>query len=167
MTGSAAEAWVALNLEAALVDVVVRVHDDGSTDGMHDLDLVHDGRVFGGCEVTAAADEATIEFWNLANGRRQDRWTERNLVGGWSITARPAARVNELRRELPEILRYLERHGVSKVDAEWGTETHASRLRSLGVVDAHQNPTDFPGSIYFDGRAAVRATGRRRTQLRR
>lgn len=95
---------MALNLEAALLGVVVRVHDDGSKDGMHDLDLVRDGRIFGCCEVTSAADEATIEFWNVANGGRQGRWTEPDLVGGWSIAARPTARINKLRTALPEIL---------------------------------------------------------------
>ncbi|MCW3159567.1 hypothetical protein [Micropruina sonneratiae] len=139
---------MALNLEAALVGVVVRVHDDGSKDGMHDLDLVRDGRIFGCCEVTSAADEATIEFWNVANGGRQGRWTEPDLVGGWSIAARPTARVNKLRTALPEILRDMERNGVCEVD-EWGREAHASRLRSLGVVEAHQGPTTFPGSIYL------------------
>lgn len=148
MTGSGAEVWVALNLEAALLGVVVRVHDDGSKDGMHDLDLVRDGRIFGCCEVTSAADEATIEFWNVANGGRQGRWTEPDLVGGWSIAARPTARINKLRTALPEILRDMERNGVCEVD-EWGREAHASRLRSLGVVEAHQGPTTFPGSIYL------------------
>lgn len=140
---------MALNIEAALPGVAVRVNDDGSRNAMHDLDLYREGRVFGACEVTAAADEAAIEFWNIANGRRSDRWTEPGLVGGWLVGARGGARFNRLRQDLPDILRALEQNGIDEVRAEWGPPPFSSRLHDLGVDEVHQNGTDFPGSIYL------------------
>ena len=139
------EAWVALNIEAALPGVGVRVHDDGTKNAMHDLDLCWGGRVFGACEVTAAADRSAIEFWNVANGRRHDRWTEPGLVGGWLVAARVGARFNRLRRELPDILRALEQAGIDGIRAQRGPRPYSSRLCDFGVDEVHQNGDRLPG----------------------
>lgn len=155
------EAWAALNIEAALPGVAVHVNDDGSMNAMHDLDFYREGRVFGACEVTAAADEAAIEFWNIANGPRSDGWTEPGLVGSWLIRARPGARINRLRQELPAILRALEQNGIDEVRAEWGPRHFSSRLHDLGVDEVYQFRTDNPGSICLtldelpDGRGGI------------
>lgn len=134
------ETWVKGLIEAALQGVTVEPHDDGSRSSMHDLNLARDGVVFGACEVTAAADQKAVETWNIANGDGE-RWIEEGLVGGWMLTLRPGCSIKTLRRKAPGLLRRLE-DNPHDTDAKNG-------LRRLGVLDAHQGGTSFPGSVYL------------------
>jgi hypothetical protein len=117
---------------------------------MHDLDIRYgDGRL-GAVEVTAAADQDAIEFWNLICGG-EDRWVVPDLVGGWTVSAWPTARANRLQGELPAWLRTLERGGIAEVRV--GSTDHEfdpilSMASDLGIVHAQQGPTSYPGSIY-------------------
>ena len=52
--------------EALGVEVVQ--HDDGSRDGMHDLDILRADRR-DAAEVTAAADAESIQLWKLVTDR--------------------------------------------------------------------------------------------------
>ena len=132
------ERWVAACIEAALPRVAVKPNDDGSRPGMYDLDLLRDGTSFGACEVTAAADAASIELWNLVNGR-SERWVETGLLGGWNVSVTPACRAKRLQKELPGILRVIETDEAGS----WGDDT-AERLDDLGVVSAHRGATNSP-----------------------
>lgn len=134
---------------AAATGLQVVQHDDGSADGMHDLDLFKGQRRIGAIEVTAAADSEPIALWNLMNGRG-DRWIEPDLQGAWVITLRPDARANKVRMELPGVLSELEQLGVTRVEGSHGRDHALSvRLADLGVASAEQYDTNFPGSIYI------------------
>lgn len=134
-----AEKWVATCIEQALPGVSVSLHDDGSRDSMYDLDLSRGGHRFGACEVTAAADSTTIEFWSVLN-RTDGRWIDPLLQGGWALTVDPAAKVKDLKRDLPSVLRSLEGNP--------NDPAAQAKLKSLGIQDACQGGTSFPGSIY-------------------
>ena len=82
------EQWAHDVMTRALGTAVIQ-HDDGSHDGMHDLDIVGDGRREA-VEVTSAADGEAITLWNLINGS-DERWIEPDLVGGWTVSLRPTA----------------------------------------------------------------------------
>lgn len=140
------ERFAAACIQAALPGVQVEQHDDGSKPSMHDLALVRDGHVFAAVEVTAAADQASIELWNLVNGTNA-RWIERSLAGGWMVGLLPHARAKDLRRQLPRLLGELEALGIDHLRrASPGLQKTAHALR---VSSATQGGTDFPGSIYL------------------
>jgi hypothetical protein len=141
------EEWARRCVRLALGRVHVSHHDDGSSPGMHDIEIVHpDGRR-GAVEVTAAADRESIELWNLINGG--GRWVEPNLVGGWVVSLSPQARAKPLRAELPALLRTLEHAGVHQVRPEmWGDVPFHEATRSLGISHLSQGETAYPGSIY-------------------
>lgn len=134
-----AEKWVAECIERALPGVTVSLHDDGTRNSMYDLNLARDGAVFGACEVTAAADQQCIEFWNVLN-KNNGRWQEPTIQGGWGLEVEPSAKVRDLKRRLPTLLRTLE-SSPDDIDAH-------QDLKALGVKFAHRGGTDFPGSIY-------------------
>jgi len=153
------EQWVGACIEAALAGVKVEQHDDGSRPSMYDLDLMRGGEPFGACEVTAAADAESIELWNIINGG-DERWIAPNLLGGWMVTVTPRCRAKRLMRELPRILRTMER-------VEAGPEREDAIERLFGLEIAHRSGTDFPGSIYVTLQrsseligGAVESTGR-------
>lgn len=147
------ELWVAAILEAALAGAKVEQHDDGSRPSMYDLDLVRAGQPFGACEITAAADAESIELWNIINGGGE-RWIERDLLGGWIVTVTPRCRAKRLMKELPGLLRTVER-----VDAGPEREDAIERLHGLEVVSADRSGTDFPGSIYITLQRSSERTG--------
>lgn len=134
----AEEVWVAQCIETALPGVAVVQYDDGSTDGMYDLQLRSSGSSFAACEVTAAADPEAIELWNLVNGN--GRWIEPSLSGGWLLSLTPKCRARTLRREAPRLLEVLEADPF-----DWDTR---DQLAAIGVHDAHRAATSFPGCIY-------------------
>ncbi|MFE6182886.1 hypothetical protein ACFQ6U_00335 [Streptomyces sp. NPDC056465] len=142
------EQWVRACLQQALPDVDVRLHDDGSRPGMHDFDLVREGRKFAAVEVTAAADAVSLELWKLINGG--DRWVREELAGGWMVALEPTARAKRLRSELPKLLARLEAMGIPQLSEAHGpTEDLVEQAERFGVVSAYQSPsTEFPGSIY-------------------
>jgi hypothetical protein len=141
------EHW-AREIIAHALRVPVVQHDDGTVDGMHDLDVVYPDRPCAAVEVTTAADGESIALWNLLNGG--GRWIEPTLSGGWTVSLLPTARAKRVRKELPPLLEMLERSGIK--------EFHLGHFRAdpalvqlagdLGVSDLYQSDTNFPGSIY-------------------
>lgn len=143
------EDW-AKALIAATLGLEVVQHDDGSADGMHDLDVYDGPARVAAVEVTAAADGQVIALWKLVNPPGE-RWIEPALAGGWMITLRTDARAKQLRRDLPELLTTLETEGTRAIGIDYlhpGNPLR-ERLEALGVVSLDQNDTDFPGSIYL------------------
>lgn len=128
--------------------VPVVQYDDGSRPSMHDLTILRSDSVRAAAEVTGAVDRAATELWNIAY--RDGRWIEESLTGGWSVHIDPEAprpRGRNLRRDLPRLLRALENAGVVSYPAF--EAAHVKRLaKELGVTDARQGDTDYPGSIY-------------------
>lgn len=141
------EEWARAIISKALAAQVVQ-HDDGSKPRMHDLDILYADGQAAAVEVTAAADPAAIELWNLMNGRGQ-RWVVPDLQGGWMVQLDLAARANELWRHLPVLLQRLERLGVSQMYAERNGSPLAALARRVGIHHASQGPTAYPGSIYI------------------
>lgn len=142
------ELWAAGCVQAALPDVTVGQHDDNTTPSAHDLDLsVSGGRTFGAMEITTAADPEIIESWKLLNGR-DERWVVPELVGGWWVHIRPAARVKRLLQDLPGLLQALEKDGITTIPRPAERHEPNAKADELGVVSARQSSTDFPGSVY-------------------
>lgn len=128
--------------------IPVEQHDDGSRPGMHDLDIVYDDVTRAAVEVTAAADAASIELWNLMNGAHR-RWQVEGLKGGWMVSLDPLARANRLRNELPSLLMQLERLEIRQLRPRRHRDGPFDAVgRDLGIVHASQGDTDYPGSIY-------------------
>lgn len=153
------EEWARMMVGRCLEADVVQ-HDDGSIEGMHDLDIVYSDGSTAAAEVTAAADGDSIALWNLMNS--SGRWVEPELRGGWMITLLPSARAKRIRLELPALLRQLERSGVGEVRAaaSWRpAEGLLATLRDLDIVRMHQSGTDFPGSIYVTLELPIERTG--------
>lgn len=142
------EAWAGACLEAALPDVEVRQHDDGSRPSMYDLDLVRRGEVAGACEVTAAADPQQIELWNLLNARG-DTHIEPGLRGGWHLVLSSSCRVKELRTGLRPLLETMESRQIRRGGRESGPDDVEEVVDRLGISYLCQRGTKFPGSVYF------------------
>jgi hypothetical protein len=131
------ERWAAAMVSAAL-GVQVRQHDDGSRDGMHDLDaMLPDGPA--AVEVTACADGEAIETWNLMNGG-DGFWTIPGLAQQWTVVVLPTARIKLLARHLPALLAEAERDGLCAVE---------DLLSGFGVVRASAFQGDHPGRTYL------------------
>jgi hypothetical protein len=73
--------WSAALVENAL-GAVVGGHDDGSRNGMYDLQLLRPDQPLTAVEVAAATDGASIKLWNLVNGS-EEGWIVRCSRGGW------------------------------------------------------------------------------------
>lgn len=142
------EEWARAMIRQALA-VPVEQHDDGSQAGMYDLDILHNDQLPAAVEITAAADAAAIELWNLMNGDH-GRWQVSGLRGGWMVTLDPKARANRLRRELPGLLIQLEHLEVREIRPRRRRTGPLDGLaRELGITDASQSDTRYPGSIYI------------------
>lgn len=127
--------------------VEVRVHDDGSQPGMHDLDINYPHGSPAAVEVTGVGDASMIELWNLLNGG--DQWIDPGLVGGWNVEVSPQARVKRLRSELPTLLAHLEATGIDRIRPSPESRRMEERqAHDLGVTRLDQYGTDRPGSIY-------------------
>ncbi len=152
------EAW-AIRCISESLGVEVTVHDDGSTQGMHDLNILYPDRPPGAVEVTAAADQVMIETWILAT--RGGRWIVEGIAGGWAVSSEKDANVKRLRAELPDFLRELEAQGVRAVDPEtwWERGPHDERAKALGIRHLFQGGTSFPGSVYLLPQPEAERTG--------
>ena len=141
------EQW-AREIIAYALRVPVVQHDDGTVEGMHDLDVLYPDRPCAAVEVTTAADGESIALWNLLNGG--GRWIEPTLRGGWAVSLLPTARAKRVRKELPPLLEMLERSGIKEVHVgHFRADPALVQLASdLGVSDLSQSDTNFPGSIY-------------------
>lgn len=114
---------------------------------MHDLEIIYPLGPRAAVEVTAAAYSEAIELWNLMNGK--GRWLDESLVGGWIVSLFPSARANRIRKELPTLLRELERLGIRQLPPRWHASASLQDVATaLGVINAVQSGTDYPGSIY-------------------
>lgn len=153
------ELWVKAVVEAHL-GVPVDQHDDGSRPSMHDLDVRLDGGRTAALEVTAAADGESIELWNLLNGS-SGRWIIPGLRGGWMVSVSPLTRAKRIRAELPTLLGQLEERGVGQYSTSWRTPVDPLEvaLTDLGVLDAGQGATDYPGSVYMTIERSPERTG--------
>lgn len=155
------EQWAVSMIEAALDGVTVRQHDDGSQPGMYDLTIAYEDGRRAAVEVTAAADAASLELWNLVNGG-PGRWIEPSIRGGWMATLEPTARAKRLRAELPGLLGRLEDADIREVRLSLRrneTDSFAAELRDLGIVGVHQSGTEFPGSIYLTIELPIERSG--------
>lgn len=142
------ERWAAAWIRAALPDMDVRQHDDGSKQGMHDLNLLsEDGVLQGTVEVSAAAEGQYIKLWKLVNG--QGRCIYPDIAGGWVLRLRPTTRAKPLLRTLPQLLATWERHGIREIPGRGANGPTYAQAAQLGIVSADQSSTDFPGSVYF------------------
>jgi len=120
---------------------------------MYDLEVRYSDHRLGAVEVTAAADAELIEFWNLVNS--PGGWRVESLVGGWSVSIEPSARVKRVLQELPNLLLSFEQTGVRDFHIGRSTTPSDTLARQLRVVRALQSPTDFPGSIYVTPELAL------------
>jgi hypothetical protein len=107
------EAWAQAMISAEL-GLPVEKHDEGSFPGMYDLMIDPKGRC-GAVEVTACTDPESTETWNLMNGGG-DVWVVDGLSGGWLVTVFPSSRVQQLKAELPTLLRGFEAAGITNLD---------------------------------------------------
>lgn len=142
------EQWAATVISKALgVDVVV--HDDGTENGMYDLDICYSDARVGAVEVTTVTDPEVTALWKLINTSK-DVWRESSLVGGWLISLWPAARAKRLKSDLAAFLADLESRGVTAFsgDGDWRYPREAEAGR-LGIARGEQGPSSRPGSIYF------------------
>jgi hypothetical protein len=133
-----------------LVEVNVTLHDDGSQPGMYDLHIVKSDGTEAAMEVTAAADQDSIELWNIVNGSGE-RWIVPELVGGWMASLLPTARAKRIKIELPELLADCEQMGVGELRA--GRSRHpdplTARAEDMGITHVSQGATAHPGVIYL------------------
>lgn len=143
------EAWAAAVISRELGGVEVRIHDDGSQAGMHDLDILYSVDRSGAVEVTTATDPGSTELWRLINPPGFP-WIEPGLRGGWFLTLSPTASARRLRAELPSLLADLEASGVAEFSGagDWRARSD-DRAERLRIVHGAQGGTSRPGSIYF------------------
>ncbi len=127
----------------------VEQYDDGSRPGMHDLDIFHIDAPVAAVEVTAAANPGLIELWKLMNPPGE-RWLVNGLRGGWMVVLDPSARAQQLRRELPGLLRQLEEANIRELRDDWRRAGPFDALaHELRIVGATQSGTAFEGSVYI------------------
>lgn len=142
------EAWARDCLREALPGCAVDQHDDNSEASMYDLAITYPGGAIGAVEVTAAADRQQLELWKLVGGQGK-RWIEPGRAGGWIVRILPSTRAKSLLRQLPDLLRILERAGLHDVRGNKASTDQSSALAGrLGIVQTSQVTTDYPGSIY-------------------
>jgi hypothetical protein len=152
------EAWARACIERALGGAVVTHHDVGG-DAQFDLALWQDGELVGAVEVTQVMDRPVTELWNLLNS--DGRWIEPAIRGGWIVHLDSKARANDLRQQLPTFLACLEDTDRREV---WvrpsrSVDYFERTAARLGIIDAVQSPTAFPGSIYPLPQQAGEKTG--------
>ena len=141
--------WVRECLREALPSCAVDQHDDNSEAAMHDLTITHPDGTIGAVEVTAAADRQQLELWKLVGGRGK-RWIESGIAGGWIVRILPSTRAKNLLRQLPGLLRDLERAGLRDIRGDKTSADQPSALAGqLSIIQAFQVTTDYPGSIYL------------------
>lgn len=146
-------------LISAALGLPVEPWDDGSTNGMHDLEIRRADGPSDAVEVVAAADGECMALWKLMNGGG-NRWQVPDLRGGWVVSLDPSARAKRLRRELPELLLALEGRGVRDIGYGFHNEQAVEAIaENLGVISAHQGETAFPGSIYSTIEQSAERTG--------
>lgn len=106
------------------------------------------------------ADGQSFALWKHVNGR-EGRWIVPNLAGGWMIELDPAAQGNDLRRQLPNLLRDLEAHSVREFGSGYRHrgERYRPDAERLGIAHGRQGGTDFPGSVYFTIDLPIERTG--------
>lgn len=144
------EVFASRCIRRALGGVEVRQHDDGSEDGMFDLEVRRGDRPVAAVEVTMAADEPSIKLWRALDSGR--RLIFDDLAGGWIVALRPEARAREVLQYLPNLLRDLEAaevHSVRPDGVHGGEFEH--RAERLRIADLFQSAgTAYPGSVLLN-----------------
>jgi hypothetical protein len=141
------ELWAKACIEQALPDAEVRQHDDGSATSMYDLTIVYPGGSTGAVEVTAAVDRGYIQTAKELD-KRVKHWQVPGLTGSWWVRVRPS-RVQDLYRQLPGILRSLERDGVREVRGDrLSPNPLVADLGKLQVIAATQAVTSREGRVF-------------------
>lgn len=130
------EVWARDCLRKALPGCAVDQYDDNSKASMYDLTIAYPGGAIGAVEVTAAADRQQLELWKLVEGRGK-RWIEPGLVGGWIVRILPSTWATNLPRQLPDLLRRLERDGIHDVRGNKASTDQSSALAGqLSIIQA-------------------------------
>jgi len=134
----------------AELGVDVEVHDDGSAPSMYDLNILFPDRAPGAVEVTAAADQESIQLGKLVYDG--ERWVIPDIAGGWAAVLHPTARMKDLKAQLPALLQTLESRGIHWAQPEvwWEPGPYDDALRALGILHLFQSGTDYPGSVYLN-----------------
>jgi hypothetical protein len=144
----------------------VTLQDDGKQNGTPDLliDYPDGHRAIG--EVTTLRDSAHAQtFAELTtNGRYPRTANRRDLTRIWTVTIRAGARVKDILRQSPRLLRILEDEGVSLSDLrEYSSLLSTShpvitQLSQLGVVEVYSQALSAgePGAlvVHVDGISA-------------
>ena len=116
----------------------VKLHDDGSRDGMYDLRIGPVDAPELAVECVGAVDPTRTETWNIGPARGP---LERELRGDWFVTLTPNARIKAMEQRIEPLLRELEDQGVSEVAVDhrslrWRDSAVLEELESLGVTYA-------------------------------
>jgi hypothetical protein len=142
------EAWVKACIERALPNVTVDQHDDGSQPSMYDLKITYQNGATAAVEITAAMDEQQIRVRMSTRGRGQ-RWQEPSLAGGWIVTVSASSVPKDFNRQLTGLLGDLEAASLVAVRGDRSSSNQlVARAGALGVMEATQWQTAYPGSIY-------------------
>jgi hypothetical protein len=145
--------WEELARSAVAQTLGLRVepHDDNSRPSMYDLKILDaSGFVTGAVEVFQAAEQGVKKV--AADLRKQGgRWIYPDLEGGWLVDIDPRARVDQLWREVPLLLRSLESTGVTTlyVDDIGSQDPQRALMRRLGVHKAHRLERATYGGIVY------------------
>jgi hypothetical protein len=141
------EEWARAVLSVAL-GAPVEQYDDGSARSMYDLEIRYPDRAAGAVEVTTATHGGDTAFWRVMIGDK-GRWIEPSLKGGWRVNITTPGPFRTIREKLPAMLKQLENAGVTEFDPSATSDQVLLTLSAeLGITEAQQNATDFPGSIY-------------------
>lgn len=136
-------------IEQELPHAQVDQYDDGSRSSMYDLKITYPDGKIAAVEITAAMDERQIMIRQSTRGRGRTRWLEPNLVGGWEVRVSAPDVPKNFNQQLPGFLRSSEQAGRVVVrGGKQSSDQLAVLADRLGVIEARQWQTAYPGSIY-------------------
>jgi len=142
------ELWAKACIERALPEVTVCQHDDGSEDSMYDLTIVYPDGPTGAVEVTTAADQKYVELAKALDEKAR-QWQVPGLTGTWWVRVLPSARANDLRQQLPGILRGLESDGIADIRGNRSShDALVAKLGKLSIIAATQATTTHVGRVF-------------------
>ncbi|HTH47649.1 MAG TPA: hypothetical protein VMB21_09085 [Candidatus Limnocylindria bacterium] len=153
------ELWAQACLQQALPDARVEQHDDGSEDGMFDLKIIYSDDSAGAVEVTMAADRKYIELGKQLDRQTKD-WHIPGLSGSWWVSVLPTARVQDLRQQLPAILRKLESGGVEQIHGNAKSPNALAKLIGrLQIIAAYYSSAGQAGRVFVIAEASPEKMG--------
>jgi hypothetical protein len=141
------ELWAKACIERALPEVTVCQHDDGSKPSMYDLTIVYPDGSRGAVEVTTAADRKYVELAKALDEKAR-QWQVPGLTGTWWVRVLPSARANDLRQQLPGILRGLESDDIADIRGNRSShDALVAKLGKLSIVAANHAMTPRDGRV--------------------